>query len=102
MKSKHAYFGPFLKLFWCPSIFKVYNQTLRKMGDNDLSVEYSGVKKRQRAGSLERVVKCGKEVFHKAWAWMASNPSDSVTARTIDRIFCRHFLSPRDPQVSWF
>ena len=36
---------------------KVYNQTLRKMGDNDFSVEHTGVTARQKAGTLERVVK---------------------------------------------
>ena len=36
---------------------KVYNQTLRKLGDNDFSVEHSGMRARQRAGTLERVVK---------------------------------------------
>ena len=39
------------------SLFKVYNQTLRKMGDNGFSVEHTGVRVRQRAGTLERVVK---------------------------------------------
>ena len=34
------------------SLFKVYNQTLRKMGDNDFSVEHTGVTARQKAGTL--------------------------------------------------
>ena len=34
------------------SLFKVYNQTLRKMGDNDCSVEHTGVTARQKAGTL--------------------------------------------------
>ena len=40
------------------SLFKVYNQTIRQMGDNDFfSVEHTGVRVRQIAGTLERVVK---------------------------------------------
>ena len=51
------------------SLFKVYNQTLRKLGNNGFSVEHTGVRARQRAGTLERVVKYDtiyKEVFTKA------------------------------------
>lgn len=58
------------------SLFKVYNQTLRKIGNNDFSVEHTEVSKRQREGTLERVVKYDKEAFDKAWAWMASSQSD--------------------------
>ena len=32
------------------SLFKVYNQTLRQMGDNDFSVEHAGVRVRQMRG----------------------------------------------------
>ena len=39
------------------SLFKVYNQTLRKVGNNDFAVEHIGVRKREREGTLERVVK---------------------------------------------
>ena len=35
------------------NLFKVYNQTLRKMGDHDLSVEHTEVTARQKAGTLE-------------------------------------------------
>ena len=51
------------------SLFKVYNQTLRKMGDNDFinSVDHTGVTARQKAGTLERVVKYDQEAFTKAW-----------------------------------
>ena len=35
------YDGATLKRVW-QSLFKVYNQTLRKMGDNDFSVEHTG------------------------------------------------------------
>ena len=36
-----------LKRVW-QNLFKVYNQTLRKMGDNDFSVEHTGVTARRR------------------------------------------------------
>ena len=48
------------------SLFKVYNQTLRTLGDNDFSVEHSGVRVRQRAGTLERVEKYDVDVFKAA------------------------------------
>ena len=51
MKSKYAHFGPFLRIFWRTFL-------------------------RQRAGTLEKVVKYDKEAFDKAWTWMASSPSD--------------------------
>jgi len=70
------YDGETLERVW-QSLFKVYNQTLRKMGDNDFAVEHTEVKKRQREGTLERVVKYDKEALEKAYAWMAASPSDS-------------------------
>lgn len=51
-----AYDGDTLGRVW-QSLFKVHNQTLRKMGDNDFRVEYTGVSARQKAGTLERMVK---------------------------------------------
>ena len=51
------------------SLFKVYNQTLRKMGDNDFSVEHTGVRVRQMAGTLEWVVKYDAVAFQKAWTF---------------------------------
>lgn len=47
------------------------------MGDNDFAVEHTGVRNRQREGTLKRVVKYAKEALEKAYAWMASSPSDS-------------------------
>ena len=35
------YDGDMLERVW-QSLFKVYNQTLRKLGDNDFSVEHTG------------------------------------------------------------
>ena len=49
------------------SLFKVYNQTLLQMGDNDFSVEHTGVRVSQMAGTLERVVKYDAVAFQKAW-----------------------------------
>ena len=48
------------------SLFKVYNQTLRTLGDNDFSVEHSGVRVRQRAGTLEREAKHDVGAFKAA------------------------------------
>ena len=64
-----------LKRVW-QNLFKVYNQTLRKMGDNDFSVEHTGVTARQKAGTLERVVKYYQEAFPKAWDYQAAPTSD--------------------------
>ena len=61
------------------------------MSDNDFSVEHTGVRKRQREGTLERVVTYDEEALDKAWAWMASSPSDRTTNR---KKKFRHFLSP--------
>ena len=58
------------------SLFKGYNQTLRKMGDNDFSVEHTGVTARQEAGTLDRVVKYDQEAFTKAWDYLAAPTSD--------------------------
>ena len=60
------------------SLFKVYNQTLRKMGDNDCSVEHTGVTARQKAGTLERVAKYDQEAFTKAWDYLAAPISDCL------------------------
>ena len=46
------------------------------MGDNDFSVEHTGVRVRQMAGTLERVVKYDAVAFQKAWDFLAS--SDDV------------------------
>ena len=48
------------------SLFKVYNQTLRQMGDNDFSVKHTGVTAWQKAGTLGRGVKYDQEAFTKA------------------------------------
>ena len=43
------------------------------MGDNDFSVEHTGVRVRQMAGTLERVVKYDVVAFQKAWDFLASS-----------------------------
>ena len=58
------------------SLFKVYNQTLRQMGDNDFSVEHTGVRVRHMAGTLERVVKYDAVAFQKAWDFLASSDKE--------------------------
>ena len=58
------------------SLFKVYNQTLRQMGDNDFGVEHTGVRVRQMAGTLERVVKYDAVAFQKAWDFLASSDDE--------------------------
>ena len=58
------------------SLFKVYNQTLRQMGDNDFSEEHTGVRVRQMAGTLERVVKYDAVAFQKAWDFLASSDDE--------------------------
>ena len=50
--------------------------TVRKVGDNDFSVEHAGVTARRRAGTLERVVKHDQETFSKAWDYLAATTSD--------------------------
>ena len=64
-----------LKRAW-QSLFKVYNQTLRQMGDNDFTVEHTGVRVQQMAGTLERVVKYDAMAFQKAWDFLASSDDE--------------------------
>ena len=60
------------------SLFKVNNQTLRQMGDNAFSVEHTGVRVRQMAGTLERVVKYDAVAFQKAWDFLASSDDEDI------------------------
>ena len=64
----------FEKLF--EDVFEVYNHTFYNVGDNDFAVENTRVRKRQREGTLEKVMKYDKEAFERTYAWMASSPSD--------------------------
>ena len=70
------YDGDMFERVW-QSLFKVYNQTLRKLGDNDFSVEHTGVRKRQREGTLERVVKYDVEAFKTAWDYLADEEEEA-------------------------
>ena len=63
------YDGDTLERVW-QSLLKVYHQTLRNLGDNDFRVEHTGVKARQRAGTLERVVKYDAEALSAAWDYL--------------------------------
>ena len=69
------YDGDTLERVW-QSLFKVYNQTLRKLGDNDFSVDHTGVGKRQREGTLERVVKYDVDAFKTAWDYLADEEEE--------------------------
>ena len=69
------YDGDTMERVW-QSLFEVCDQTLRLMGDNDFKVEHTGVSRRRRAGTLERVVKYDQEALTKAWDYLASSPSD--------------------------
>ena len=46
------------------------------MGDNDFSVEHTGVRVLQMAGTLERVVKYDAGAFQKAWDFLASSDDE--------------------------
>ena len=70
------------------SLFKVYNQTLRTLGDNDFSVEHSGVRVRQRAGTLERVAK------HDVGAFKAARDFLSDAEDGSSFFFFRHIFAP--------
>ena len=69
------YDGDTLERVW-QSLFKVYNQTLRQMGYKDFSVEHTGVRVRQMAGTLERVVKYDAVTFQKACDFLASSDDE--------------------------
>ena len=46
------------------------------MGDNDFSMEHTGVRVRQMAGTLGRVVKYDAVAFQKAWDFLASSDDE--------------------------
>ena len=48
------------------------------MGDNDFSVEHTGVRVRQMAGTLEIVVKYDAVAFQKAWDFLASSDDEDT------------------------
>ena len=77
------YDGDTMERVW-QSLFKVYDQTLRLMGDNDFKVEHTGVSRRQRAGTLERVVKYDQEAFTQAGTiWQRARVMTRTTKKYI-------------------
>ena len=82
------------------SLFNVYNQTLRQMGDNDFSVEHTGVRVRQMAGTLERVVKYDAVAFQKAWDFLAS--SDDEDKYIYIFFFVELFSPEREQNMAFF
>ena len=48
------------------------------MGDNDFSVEHTGVRVRQMSGTLERVVRYYAVAFQKAWDFLASSDDEDI------------------------
>ena len=69
------YGGDTLERVW-QSLFIVYIQTLRKLGDNDFRVEHTGVGKRQRDGTLETVVKYDAEALSAVWDYLADSDKE--------------------------
>ena len=80
------------------SLFMVYNQTLRQMGDNDFSVEHTGVGVRQMAGTLERVVKYDAVAFQKAWDFLASSDDEDNYFFLFFSFFFVELFSPEREQ----
>ena len=83
------------------SLFKVYNQTLRQMGDTDFSVEHTGVRVRQMAGTLERVVKYDAVAFQKAWDFLASS-DDEDNYLFIYLFFVESFSPEREQNMAFW
>ena len=54
-------------------------------------MDYTGVSARQRAGTLERVVKHDQEAFTKAWDYLAKSPNDDEDDK---KIFFSKFFFP--------
>ena len=61
------------------------------MGDNDFSVEHTGVRVRQMAGTLERVVKYDAVAFQKAWDFLTSSDNED---NFFFFFFCRRIIFP--------
>ena len=84
------------------SLYKVYNQTLRQMGDNDYSVEHTGVRVRQMAGTLERVVKYDAVAFQKAWDFLASSDDEDNYFIFIFILFVELFSPEREQNMAFW
>ena len=68
------------------------------MGDNDFSVEHTGVRVRQMAGTLERVVKYDAVAFQKAWDFLASSDTTRTTIFYFLFYFFVELFSPEREQ----
>ena len=68
------YDGATLERVW-QSLFKVYNRNhkLRKLGDNDFSVEHTGDSARQGARTLDMVLKYDQKALTNAWDYLAKS-----------------------------
>ena len=64
------------------------------MGDNDYSVEHTGVRVRHMAGTLERVVKYDAVAFQKAWDFLASSDKEDNLCFFCFCFFFRRIISP--------
>ena len=64
------------------------------MGDNDFSVEHTGVRVRQMAGTLERVVKYDAVAFQKAWDFLASSDDEDNYLLIYLFIYFRRIIFP--------
>ena len=82
------------------SLFKVYNETLRQTGDNDFSVEQTGVGVRQMAGTLERVVRYDAVAFQKAWDFLASSDDEDIFFFFFPFFFSSNYF-PRKGSKIW-
>ena len=80
------------------SLFKVYNQTLRQMGDNDFRVEHTGVRVGQMAGTLEKVAKYDAVAFQKAWDFLASSDDED----NFFFFFSSIIFSEREQNMAYF
>ena len=69
------------------------------MGDTDFSVEHTGVRVRQMAGTLERVVKYDAVAFQKAWDFLASSDDED---NYLFFFFVELFSPEREQNMAFF
>ena len=90
-----------LERVWQTKPLKVYNQTLGRMGDNNFSVEHTGVRVRQMAGTLERVVKYDAVAFQKAWDFLVSSNDEDNYYYYYLFIFVELFSPEREKNMAF-
>ena len=71
------------------------------MGDNDFSVEHTGVRVRQMAGTLERVVKYDAVAFRKAWDFLASSDDEDNYFFILFYFFVELFSPEREKNMAF-